>query len=544
MGFLVAEDFYTTGLQGGWDVFNDPTDAQERIQRNDFYWFIRNVGRSAKRENDRGRWGLGKIVYPACSRIRSFFAYSVRYDDRVPFLIGRSVLPIHPLNDDEWYCSEGFFGIFDEDNDFCIPVSSIDKIDEFREAFKIARTSEHPGTSLVIPFPVESLNAPALKEAVIRYYLWEIVNDRLEVIIETSKGGCRLNSQTLQKEINSIDSTSFDTSRMLNLWKFAVDAAKFDFDRDKYFTLSATSVNWTDRDNWLASEDLAKAREAFNDNNQLCFGIPVKVQRKGGVKVDSYFHVFLQSVPGLRGADGEYIRDGLTIVGQKMFNVSGIRCLVIAEHGPLAVLLGDSENPAHTRWIGSDLKGKYTYGPQTVSFVKNSAQKLVDWLVDSEAERDTDLLAEIFGIPLENPPKPGPKKKRKKKVKPPRPDLPPRDTPFYSVNKFEGGFRVTTSPQDRTADSRDFSSLAIQLQCAYEGSSGDPLKKHSPFDFDFNDPSQISIEAAAADYEIVSENEIKVFPTTKDFIVDLKGFDKNRDLYLKSTKLILEPVDS
>ena len=66
MPCLLLEDFHTTGLEGDPLTTSDPEHADGR---NDFYWFVRNVGRSGKKGSDRGRWGLGKIVYPAAPAI-------------------------------------------------------------------------------------------------------------------------------------------------------------------------------------------------------------------------------------------------------------------------------------------------------------------------------------------------------------------------------------------------------------------------------------------------------------------------------------------
>ena len=67
--FLTIEDFNTKGLKGDVSQTMDPTDEEEEKHgRNDFFWLIRNVGRSGKKKGDRGRWGLGKIVYSASSK--------------------------------------------------------------------------------------------------------------------------------------------------------------------------------------------------------------------------------------------------------------------------------------------------------------------------------------------------------------------------------------------------------------------------------------------------------------------------------------------
>jgi hypothetical protein len=86
VAFLTIEDFGTRGLWG------DPSQsADEKDERNDFYYFWRNVGRSRKGETDLGRWGLGKNVFPATSRAN----YKASGDGRSQ--IGRQ-LRLHPCD--------------------------------------------------------------------------------------------------------------------------------------------------------------------------------------------------------------------------------------------------------------------------------------------------------------------------------------------------------------------------------------------------------------------------------------------------------------
>ncbi len=70
--FLVIEDFGTTGLIGNveqWQPFAEI--------KNPFYYFFRAEGQSGKGELDRGRWGIGKTVFPRSSRM---FGLTVRVD--------------------------------------------------------------------------------------------------------------------------------------------------------------------------------------------------------------------------------------------------------------------------------------------------------------------------------------------------------------------------------------------------------------------------------------------------------------------------------
>jgi hypothetical protein len=89
LSYLVIEDFGTRGLQG--DPKQSEDDEAESGPRNDFYFFWRNIGRSKKSATDLGRWGLGKTVFPASSRVNAFFALAVRHDDRRRLLMGQAV---------------------------------------------------------------------------------------------------------------------------------------------------------------------------------------------------------------------------------------------------------------------------------------------------------------------------------------------------------------------------------------------------------------------------------------------------------------------
>ncbi len=98
MPFLVIEDFGTRGLCGPPDQECDEVSSPEG-SHNDFFYFWRNVGRSKKHETERGRWGLGKTVFPASSRINAFFGMTVRSEDNRTLLMGQSVLKMHSIGD-------------------------------------------------------------------------------------------------------------------------------------------------------------------------------------------------------------------------------------------------------------------------------------------------------------------------------------------------------------------------------------------------------------------------------------------------------------
>src|SRR6202012_5728832 len=95
--FVVVEDFGTTGLIGNEDSYEEPG----RNERNDFFYFFRAEGKSGKSEANRGRWGVGKYVFPKASRVNSFFAMTVRESGpgcAGPLVMGQAVMRNHKWN--------------------------------------------------------------------------------------------------------------------------------------------------------------------------------------------------------------------------------------------------------------------------------------------------------------------------------------------------------------------------------------------------------------------------------------------------------------
>ena len=136
VSFLVIEDYGTRGLEGDPTQDDDFQSTNGRI-KNDFFYFWRNVGRSRKETTDRGRWGLGKTVFQAASRINTYFGVTVRQSDRKSMLLGQSVLKTHLVNGKK-HSSYGWYGVFDEN--FALPVEDQPSLERFSDTFLINLT--------------------------------------------------------------------------------------------------------------------------------------------------------------------------------------------------------------------------------------------------------------------------------------------------------------------------------------------------------------------------------------------------------------------
>ncbi|SDR74734.1 hypothetical protein [Opitutus sp. GAS368] len=156
--FLVFEDFGTCGLNG--DV-----NQSEEEKGNLFFYFFRAEGRSEKLGDKRGRWGVGKHVFPSASQVNSVFGLTVRSADGERYLMGRSVLKCHSVGEED-FMPDGYFGLADEDG-FTGPVSDSAIIDDFCSSFGVTRKKE-TGLTIVMPWINPDFSAGQLVSAVLR----------------------------------------------------------------------------------------------------------------------------------------------------------------------------------------------------------------------------------------------------------------------------------------------------------------------------------------------------------------------------------------
>ena len=343
LSFLVFEDFGTRGLQG------DPSQSEDEeigssSMRNDFYYFWRNVGRSKKESSDLGRWGLGKTVFPASSRVNAFFALTVRREDGLRLLMGQAVLRIHKLNGIRYY-PYGYFARFRDD--FALPIEDHGFVDQFCDDFRVTRNRE-PGLSVVIPFPDSELAPDAIVPSIVRHYFVPILAGDLVVELVYEGNSEVLDSVSLPRLLERI---GWDKAHQLqHLAELAHWGLQLPADQRTCLSrpTASSAPRWSDE---VITDDTAEpVREAFNRGERIAVAVPVWVKPTGGSEVLSSFDVYLERDDSLSSGDDHFIREGITVAGVRCGLQAGVRAIVYVRDRSLSALLGDSENPAHTEW--------------------------------------------------------------------------------------------------------------------------------------------------------------------------------------------------
>jgi hypothetical protein len=532
MDCLLIEDFGTRGLQGDENQYDD---ADDNGKRNDFYYFWRNIGRTRKESTDIGRWGLGKTVFQAASRINTFFGLTARCDDTRRLLMGQSALRIHRLGTQR-YAPYGYFGNFR--GDLALPIEDVAVVDRFDSDFKLKRKSL-PGLSILIPFTDSDLRIfPDLRQkhlrscylSVIRHYFFPILAGELVVILSTPEREETISAGFLNASLDKSKSKRRQSFRgVLDLARWAIRQPA-----ESMITLSEPHPGKAPklREDLIDTGSLEEARQMFFEGRRLAFRVPVCVHRQGDKSLmHTWFVVYLERDETLERSEDFFIRQGITIPEVSSLKFKGVRAIVSITEPVLTSFLGDAENPAHTDWERNSKKFKagYRLGPTTLDFVKTSPRELVRILTQPGRSADRNLLRHIFALPASEPgeaasarPLPGSGGKqsaqgRFNEIK---------GSASIQLSAIKGGFSLAKHPQ---AD--DFPEL-ISVRVAYEVRSGNAFKKYTSLDFEL-DKNPIVIRSKGLDIIDCRNNTLRFNVKMPDFHLAVTGFDRHRDLRIK-----------
>ncbi|MHA7836110.1 MAG: hypothetical protein ACX98W_01470 [bacterium] len=536
MPFLTIEDFGTRGLSGSPEQADDD-DAG--ATKNNFYYFWRNIGRSAKEEHDRGRWGLGKTVFPACSGINSFFGLTRRHDDQKALLMGQSVLQVHKVDGER--CSPyGYFADFEPTGGFARPIEDSGLIDRFCVDFGLHRGSS-PGLSIVIPYPDPELKHMDLVRSAIVQYFHPIISGGLAVTFDLEGEEIALNSRTIDDVTDRVMSDSPRHQRerdaLHNLYEMARWAQGLA--NEDRLVLEPAGRSGAPRwdESLFPANQLADIQRRFEQGEPIAIRARVHVKRKSEAPISSEWDLYIQRDETLDGCEEHYVRQGITIPGIRLLRDRGVRGLVVVENDILSSLLGDSENPAHTDWLERRpiIKKRYERGASTIRFVRGSLREIVQLISRPPEGRDENLLQEVFFIDCDwgegTAPAGGSTSRKRKRRRMPKPPIPPspKQQPFRMESE-SGGFHLVGNPEATAQAQR------IVIRAAYGVRKGDPFKSYNVLDFRL-DREPIRMELDGAGIEALDENRMVLKIQRLDFRVSVGGFDRHRDLVVNARRL-------
>lgn len=527
--FLLIEDFNTTGLLGDPARTSDPPPQASTTES--FYWFWRNIGRSGKSGVDRGRWGLGKTVFPSTSRINALLGLTIRNTDRRALLMGQAITRSHKLNSKD-FVPEAFYHAGDHTAGIQMPADDIETINAFLSDFRLTRQLTESGLSIVVPFPDPRLKTSDLVRSIIVHFFIAIL--RKELIVEVVDGtslAARIDDASIEDVAAGLAWDGSHTEKKhcpppfaLTRWALGALAGT---PPELKLAGTRTIPEWSAE---LFPEGMLDSlRKDLRDSGRIAIRVPMTVEDLEGAKNPCTFSVVVLRDPTINQSDDYFVRGGMTIAGiRTLTRLAHYNGLVLVDDPVLSRMLGDTEGPAHNEWNTGESRPDRTFAKwkRRVTFVRSALQKLIAYLSPPPQEINRDLLRDYFWVPGEDPASSGGAGRdgrRKRRLKPPL-DPPPAPAPKpYDLEANDSGFTIHSNQQPAPKK--------LIVHVAYDVPSGSPLKQWSPLDFTLG-KNPIQIESNGGLLSILSGQSFMFEPDAAAFRIVVRGFDSSRDLFV------------
>ncbi len=532
---LAVEDFNTSGLLG--NSRRDSLNDKDNPSKNSFYYFVWAEGSSAKTEGSRGRWGIGKIVFPRLSSIKTFFVLSNRGMEFAPckdeqILLGMSILKGHSLAG-KTFQPDGWWSDFTTEG-IPIPVAK-DIHPKFKKDWNLHR-AEETGLSIVIPYIPEFITKDLIRDCVIRDYFIAIQQGLLVVEISDTDSTYKLDKLNLRAECLNIGvddriANSKTRDEMVNLIDMVSDSQ---LENAKFFSVDANQEFENRWNSIYLDPTLAEAAlNELDSGNTVNFKIGVKIPSKNSFALD-YFTVHIRRMTDVR-TSAVFCREGIVIPSASPNLIRDHLVLVIASNGILANLLADAEGPAHEKWSDKTDKFRQNYpgskGGQVLTFLRKAPTEMIFKIRGNASQKDSTAFANFFPLPgdtkLGSSAKTEPIKTGEG-VRPSEPNKPeiPRGEHKFQIDSSTNGFSIKS-----TSDNPNLIGKEIETVVAYKVRTGDSFSKWQVEDFDL---TTIKPKLDGCTVIKTQGNSATICITGRKFKAIWNGFDKIRDLDIKA----------
>lgn len=523
--YLVVEDFNTTGLLG--NVAANGTEAKADPKNNGYWFFAKANGDSGKGNGTRGTWGIGKVVFPKISAIKTFFAYSIRSDNGTlqPLVFGQSLLKFH-VTDGKRYEPDGWWGQKNA-NGRDVPCNE-EAVQSFTESWDVARKSDQEGLSIVIPWIDPEITIDEIMSCVLRDYFVALLQGKL--ICEFQDNGGNLLTIDAESTIQQMSLKMMSDSSWESVLGLSTMFSQWQDGQLQQFVLDLTPSNkWQSLE--LSDEDKEKMIAIHDSEIPLAVRVKCKVPGTvdGKPKVDDTFIVLIAKKNIKEKAT--FSRSGILIPKANPNKIYGSIALVVLETTHvdghcLSTLLSAAEGPAHENWSKDGDRFADTYTPknlaeETLTMVRKAPSEIAKIVSAIADGKDTEWLADSFPIPDGSRPNLKPENGPPKDPVPPIPipPIPPAVPKDLRIHQTQGGFSIT-------GDHISLKDKYAIINVAYEMRRGNSQKGYKNTDFDLAK----KIKSSKAVSFAAKDNLLQLSDFKNDFRISFEGFDPLRDL--------------
>ena len=533
---LVIECFNTKGLTGSYD----------KSDNNNYERFFLG-STQGKSGASLGRRQLGRHVYMLASKLKGFLALSIENDNKNEFLRGIQYLDRWENEKNEKmepYSSYTYPSSSEKQNAMeQLPILDQDIIEEFKKFIGINRNKNETGLSIIIPEPLEEINAEKLFKNYIRRFFPAIINSNLKI---------RYKDQIINTD--NIDEILENEKMMSPEWiEFYREAYT---SKDKHYTTDGNDYDYIDTidQEKIPQDVIDKIKKDYFKGKvvTLKLGIKIPFQKASKTREEvSYFDIALKKAESSnRTVYPLFLRGNLQIPNESRNFKFHKNCYTAlwTEDDAISEMLGDSEGMAHDSWnrnhpqIQENYNTKKTY--KLFSYIKTSLTTIYSLITDKKDEVDFESFADDLptiqdihledevvsqDILFEKPTKLNP-------ITPPRPPITHAKKMVKEI-PIENGFKVIKTEH---CEDQNFP-MKVRVRFAFRARKKNSFSCFNK-DLHFNLINEKNVKISKKqNIEIINilENEIDFKATDPNFEINITGFKdlNNKDLDVRARKL-------
>jgi hypothetical protein len=516
--WLKIQDFNASGLEG---------DVEERNQRGDIksYWdFWYNWGTSNNKSL--GGRGQGRRSFLIASKIQTVLGYTRRYSDNKVYGCGMSLLKSGYFEDQNKTSYALLAKVHNTNNDILAHHDLGSFKNNWAEAFQLTPyKAEDSGLAVIIPYPSDDITLKSLNAGAIEHFAPAIISGDLSVKIDHEE----LNMENIyvlarqNREAFNDNSIKEDPKRFIELIKTLTCKTEH---LKKHVLLEAKPTELEK----LREKITKKYANIIDGGKKLLieFEFPLKCDGKEAKSV-SIKAVCARTPEGKTPIDSFY-RRGMSLpqVGVRKKNTN-IDIIISVEDNDLSRYLNLFECASHESFEeNAETIRRYKeagfYNTEK-RFINNLGMYLKKLITPNIDKPDSTLFSNYFSIPTQA---------KKERVKPRTPKDKTEEiekgevevntnTPVLRKHDRKNGFKFTRNPD------HNFEKWPrnIKIKVNYNTVG---KKKWSKFDFTFE---TLQIDSAGCDVNYV-ENTLFLTNCSAEFFIEVRGFDTNRELIVKS----------
>ena len=395
---LLFEDFNTTGIKGGPIPHNIRMPDQTR---NDYYAFIWDVGSKMDKGDDKGgSVGIGRLTFGLSSKINTFFVYTKQKfkDYNNTFFTGLANFGQSEKN--PYLDPIARFGIEYGEYKIPHPISVDRDLEIIRQIFQLDREIDEPGTSMIVPFPIDDLSNKNIILNFIKRYRVGFYLNQFKVYVEEE---C-ISRDTIKDIVKKYIPSEY--SSYCSFFDFIDRCAEIQKNK-LFYTPKFEEQNPSEikRENFK-EEDITEIIKSLDSQETIGIRINLNIherQKTGKEYIDdikkSFVDVYLQKTDmGLGKQDT--LRSIMSVSGIRHFEGKDYHAIIDIQDKPSSKMFRKLETPNHKFFSNhsQEFEKFYSKYRNQELLIKKAPERLKNLFEEMEGKIDSDAADDFFNF--------------------------------------------------------------------------------------------------------------------------------------------------